>query len=1157
MSTITTRSGKGALLTNNEIDANFVNLNTDKVETSAVGTAAALDTGTVDGSIPIIGADNLLPASILPPPTSTLASLTDVFTSMSPTEGQVLTYDATNGWQSEDTAGNLQDTYEASTASPEITTNASKGALSIRRGSALDTDLVLAIQAGDGANKFTVNGNGDTTISGAVTATGGIDALTTATTAVVISASAAPTANQVLTAIDGTSASWQNQVAGYGGKEFIATSDGVKTVFSASDFTPSNFNYNIATRTIKIYVNGMRADDSDFTETSSDVVTFTSPPASGSIKIEVFEVVILSAQTTSTEFIATGNGVKTTFSASDFAPAAGFNYGGVNDALTIYYDGVLRPRSEYILSSDTSVTFNNPPINGVEILALVSTVLPFPSATPGLVQNFVYTATAGQTVFVGNDDNSLLLQFSSSTSIQVFLNGVKLSKTTDFTSDAAADSITLTTGATLNDVFEVSSYSVFESSDTYTQAQIDAKDTLVSNVANAALPKAGGTMAGNITTAGISSVTAGTGNFVAGAGAGDSIVAGGNNNTLIGDGAGTAITTGDNNTASGFRALYTNTTGSNNTAVGYNAGDAITTGARNTFIGSESGGLLTTGTQNTAIGESALASGTTSNNNVAIGFQSLYATTTGFHNTAVGTSSIGSNTTGYNNTASGQSALYSNTTGYSNTASGAEALYSNTTGYNNTASGQSALYSNTTGYSNTASGTEALYSNTTGYNNIASGKSALYSNTTGVNNTASGQDALQTNTTGNNNTASGLQSLHSNTTGSSNTAIGLNALYSNTTAANNTASGQNALYSNTTGTSNTASGRDALYSNTTGYNNIASGFRALYLNTTGYNNAACGVNALYNNTTGSGNTASGRSALYSNTTGSNNTASGQNALFSNTTGVNNVASGQSALYSNTTGYNNTASGYTSLYNNTTGYSNTASGVNALYNNTTGHSNTASGLNALYSNTTGVNNTASGRSALYSNTTGVNNTASGYTSLYNNTTGSDNTASGADALYSNTTGSGNTAINPRNSAGSNAPVFNPTTENNRFCMGSTGVTNAYIQVAWTVVSDARDKINFAPVPHGLEFVKALQPTAYQFRTARDSEETNGGVRYGFKAQDVLALEGDSPVIVDNEDEDKLRMVDTALIPVLVKALQELSTKNDDLEARILTLEGQTK
>ena len=43
--------------------------------------------------------------------------------------------------------------------------------------------------------------------------------------------------------------------------------------------------------------------------------------------------------------------------------------------------------------------------------------------------------------------------------------------------------------------------------------------------------------------------------------------------------------------------------------------------------------------------------------------------------------------------------------------------------------------------------------------------------------------------------------------------------------------------------------------------------------------------------------------------------------------------------------------------------------------------------------------------------------------------------------------------------------------------------------------------------------------------------------------MLALEGANPVIVDNEDEDKLRMVDTALIPVLVKALQELNAKFD--------------
>jgi hypothetical protein len=213
-----------------------------------------------------------------------------------------------------------------------------------------------------------------------------------------------------------------------------------------------------------------------------------------------------------------------------------------------------------------------------------------------------------------------------------------------------------------------------------------------------------------------------------------------------------------------------------------------------------------------------------------------------------------------------------------------------------------------------------------------------------------------------------------------------------------------------------------------------------------------------------------------------------------------------------------------------------------------------GSGALNSNTTGNNNTASGYQALRNNTTGSANTATGQNALLSNTTGTQNTASGQGALRENTTGSGNTAINPFNPAGSYAPVFDPTTENNRFCMGSTGVTNAYIQVAWTVVSDARDKTNFAPVPHGLEFVKALQPTAYQFRTARDSEETNGGVRYGFKAQDVLELEGANPVIVDNEDADKLRMIDTALIPVLVKAIQEQQALIESLTTRLTALES---
>jgi hypothetical protein len=362
-------------------------------------------------------------------------------------------------------------------------------------------------------------------------------------------------------------------------------------------------------------------------------------------------------------------------------------------------------------------------------------------------------------------------------------------------------------------------------------------------------------------------------------------------------------------------------------------------------------------------------------------------------------------------------------------------------------------------------------------------------------------------------------------------AYALRGSYGAGAVGSNFAAGDGALQSNTTGSGNSAVGVGALQSNTTGYNNAAVGYLALQSNTTGYANAAVGVSALQSNTTGIQNSVVGVGALQSNTTGSNNVAAGYLALNSNTTGNSNAAMGVSALTSNTTGYSNAAVGVNALNSNTTGYINAAMGVNALKNNTTGSGNSAMGVNALYSNTTGNSNAAMGVDALYSNTTGSNNVAAGYL-----------------ALNSNTTGSGNSAFNPINSAGTYAPVFNPTTENNRFCMGSTGVTNAYIQVAWTVVSDARDKTNFAPVPHGLEFVNQLKPTAYQFKEDRETDVPTGIVRYGFKAQDILELEGDTPVIIDNEDLDKLRFNSDSLIPVLVNAIKELSARLEILEGK---------
>jgi hypothetical protein len=234
--------------------------------------------------------------------------------------------------------------------------------------------------------------------------------------------------------------------------------------------------------------------------------------------------------------------------------------------------------------------------------------------------------------------------------------------------------------------------------------------------------------------------------------------------------------------------------------------------------------------------------------------------------------------------------------------------------------------------------------------------------------------------------------------------------------------------------------------------------------------------------------------------------------------------------------------------------NTAFGVSALAANTTGASNTAVGHGALDANTTGSEQVAIGRDALGANTTGTQNTAVGYIALRDNTTGINNVGLGRFAGYKGTTGSGNTTISPLTSTDSYAPAFDITTESNRFVAGHTSVTNAYVQVAWTVTSDARDKTEFAPVPHGLDFVNQLNPVAFRFRVSRESDEAHGNKRYGFKAQDILALEGDDPVIIDNEVPEKLKYQGEALVPVLVNAIKELKAELDEAKARIAALEA---
>jgi hypothetical protein len=366
------------------------------------------------------------------------------------------------------------------------------------------------------------------------------------------------------------------------------------------------------------------------------------------------------------------------------------------------------------------------------------------------------------------------------------------------------------------------------------------------------------------------------------------------------------------------------------------------------------------------------------------------------------------------------------------------------------------------------------------------------------------------------------------------------------------------------GTYNTSYGPQAGQAITSGNSNTAIGTFSLKSNTTGGSNTASGTYSLSNNTTGVDNTASGYRSLTANINGNYNTASGFNSLASNTSGTSNTAAGFYSLATNTSGGNNTASGFNSLRNTTTGYNNTATGVTSLFNNVTGIENAATGTSSLYFNTIGNGNTSSGTYSLYQNTTGNYNTASGRSSLYSNTTGSYNTAIGVGADVSTGELTYATAI------GALAVV----NASNKIRLGNSAVTVIEGQVSFTAVSDGRFKTNIKENVPGLDFVLKLRPVTYNFQTRKfdqflgraDSmlqkneasyQVADRIVRTGFIAQEMEKAASETGYDFDGlhkpaNDKDNYGIAYAELTVPLVKAVQELSKKNEELQQQVITL-----
>jgi hypothetical protein len=252
--------------------------------------------------------------------------------------------------------------------------------------------------------------------------------------------------------------------------------------------------------------------------------------------------------------------------------------------------------------------------------------------------------------------------------------------------------------------------------------------------------------------------------------------------------------------------------------------------------------------------------------------------------------------------------------------------------------------------------------------------------------------------------------------------------------------------------------------------------------------------------------------------------------------------GRYAMATNTTGNNNVAIGQAALDANTTGTLNVAVGVNSLSANTTASHNTALGEGAGEACTTGFANTFIGRAAGDATTTGDYIIAIGYATDASSAT-ADNQIIMGDSVTGNAADS--------------------------FCFGS-GATDSAIAFGATSItapSDIRLKEDIQDEEVGLDFINELRPVTFQWKKGKDvpedmkahvpdSEERvmNGKYNHGFVAQEVKEvidrhdLKEGFDMWTEDETDGRQRIGEGALIPMLVKSIQELSAEVEQLKQK---------
>jgi len=521
--------------------------------------------------------------------------------------------------------------------------------------------------------------------------------------------------------------------------------------------------------------------------------------------------------------------------------------------------------------------------------------------------------------------------------------------------------------------------------------------------------------------------------------------------------------------------------------------------------------------------------------------------------TTLGTSNYRAGVNAGNSIASG---------GNYNVTVGDEAGTAISTGDGNTAVGYNALVSEDEGNQNTAIGHNALANLNSGTNyNVAVGSGAGTQVTTGAANTFLGGIAGQFVSTASSSTfvgySAGLGITGAKLTGGDNTAVGRDAgLLLQGGANGNSLFGRNSGDAITTGSRITAIGYGALSAETTGTRATAVGYFALAVQNKAAesHNTAVGYNSSGAVSSGDHNTSMGYGSLDDCDDGNFNTAIGSSTLSANC-GSSNTAVGDHAgnafTGSGSTFLGATAGQFTTSADYCTFVGHQA-GLGISGTPLTGNDNTAVGHNAgLKLQGAAVNNTLIGKGAGDDIADADGNTCLGYAAGGGISTGQYNTSLGlvsmTGAVY---TGQYNISL------GYNAhPAAAGTSGQCTLGDGSISDLRCNDQ-SISALSDERDKTNIVDSPYGLDFINATKPRQFLW-DARDVNVKNGSTRLGFIAQELLvAADGNNDVLnlVMEDNPEKLEAKYGNLLPIMVKAIQELSAKNDALEARITALEG---